>query len=543
MAVIVDSTPRKLAQPDGSTFTAVKHGDEYLSWVASPDGSPIARASDGNWYYVSKYVDGRALLSPRAAHLSPPKRKTAPPHQKSASEDDVEGPFDGSQLMRGEHDGNVLIIVVEFTDQPATYYPTVWANRISGVRGDDRSIIDYYNHASYGKVSFAPAAESFGFPDDGVIGPILLDRPHPNTGPTGSTGNRTTHDEIYQEAITIAKDYIDFEAFDVDGNGDGAVDSAELSVVVLMAGYENAYSVATPSTPAHALTFGAIFPVPGTNVAMTGTYAMIGEIADDVSIPGGIRPAPLGVFVHELGHLTFGLPDLYDNNGIIDGESEGVGRFGLMDFGANARDVTIAGSQAGETPVLPTAWSQFKLGWVDATSKFGSGGLTTSARSAPLVGEVQVGIAHLSDRHPLISKFACHAKQYFLMQYRTAEGYDRGLSAVIGESSYTEFDGVVIYHVDERQPNNNSPSAKLLDVEEAGTPYLLPGGLQEAAPHHLWGLGSKTSFGRWSTPNSNAVNSTTFSGVTIETGARNILRSKNGSARSIGISIDSACDS
>lgn len=544
MAVVVDSTPRTLAQPGGATFTAIKHGDEYLSWVARPDGRPIAKAKDGTWFYVSKYVDGNALISNYPAHGSPPEGQVPIPRHRSADPDmlgSLSGigrmdSFDESHLVRGSHEGNVLIIIVEFSDQTATFDASDWASRISGEPEESRSIIDYYNAASYGKATLAAARESHGVIDNGVIGPISLQRSHPDLGAVGASNQATTiNDEIYLETIAAVDPFIDFATFDA--NGDGIVRSSELSIVLVLAGYENAYSVNSPSTNAHARTSGSPLPVEDTgqngSVILDGTYAMVGEIAD------GNRPNSLGVLVHELGHLTFGLPDLYDRNNDLQGNSGGIGGFGVMDQGAHGRDPT-RDAFAGETPTLPSAWSQYKLGWVNTTSNFRFGGLTTSTRPAPLVHDIQVGIAHIGVGGFKGISLKCYAKQYFLMQYRTAEGYDRGLSALIGQLTGTEYDGVVIYHVDERRSNNDTASAKLLDVEEAATPYLSHS--EQAATHHLWGIGTQTRFGPLSTPNSNGVNPMAVSSVSIEVGARQSIRTNNGRIRSIDVNINSLCD-
>ena len=41
----------------------------------------------------------------------------------------------------------------------------------------------------------------------------------------------------------------------------------------------------------------------------------------------------IGSYVHELGH-SLGLPDLYDTDDTIAGDSEGIGQYGLMGSGS-----------------------------------------------------------------------------------------------------------------------------------------------------------------------------------------------------------------
>jgi len=62
----------------------------------------------------------------------------------------------------------------------------------------------------------------------------------------------------------------------------------------------------------------------------------------------------IGVFVHEFGHIL-GLPDLYDYSY----ESDGIGDWGLMSFGA-------WGGDNGDMPTPLSAWSRMQLGWLTA---------------------------------------------------------------------------------------------------------------------------------------------------------------------------------
>lgn len=96
---------------------------------------------------------------------------------------------------------------------------------------------------------------------------------------------------------------------------------------------------------------------------MIYTYAEMAEMND------GDQQATLGTMVHELGHI-FGLPDLYDLNE----SSSGIGGFGLLGSVSWGKEVTVD-QYAGETPVLPTAWSQYKLRWVQTQA----GGIIKSA--------------------------------------------------------------------------------------------------------------------------------------------------------------------
>ena len=62
--------------------------------------------------------------------------------------------------------------------------------------------------------------------------------------------------------------------------------------------------------------------------------------------------AKIGVGAHELGHLLFGFPDLYD----VDYTSEGIGNWCLMAGGS--------WNGGGDTPAHPSAWCKAQQGWV-----------------------------------------------------------------------------------------------------------------------------------------------------------------------------------
>ena len=69
----------------------------------------------------------------------------------------------------------------------------------------------------------------------------------------------------------------------------------------------------------------------------------------------------IGVCCHELGHLLFGFPDLYDT----DFSSEGVGSFCLMgagNWGGN-----------GDTPTHPSAWCKANQGWASVINVLTNG--------------------------------------------------------------------------------------------------------------------------------------------------------------------------
>jgi immune inhibitor A len=133
--------------------------------------------------------------------------------------------------------------------------------------------------------------------------------------------------------------------------------------------------------------------------------------------------ARIGVCAHELGHLLFGFPDLYD----IDDTSEGVGNWCLMGGGS--------WNGGGDVPAHPSAWCKVNQGWA-AVSNVTTGG----ALSLP-----DVKTSRTVHR---LWKDGAGGSEYFLVENRQRTGFDAQLPG----------DGLLIWHVDESQPDNSNES-------------------------------------------------------------------------------------
>ena len=194
---------------------------------------------------------------------------------------------------------------------------------------------DFYLDASYNQLTLAPASETNGTPDDGVIGWLTLAYPQPNLSGTPDNDNQT----IVKDALIAANSAINYEDFDT--NGDNYISNIELHIVVVVAGYEQSYD----GNPASSVwghrwnlnNVGGVY-LDGTwlGVSPYGGYAQFGEIQ-------GNHPATIEIIAHELGHdLTW--PDLYDT----DQSSEGVGDWSIMGGGSwNKTPGRVSGEFAG----------------------------------------------------------------------------------------------------------------------------------------------------------------------------------------------------
>jgi immune inhibitor A len=115
--------------------------------------------------------------------------------------------------------------------------------------------------------------------------------------------------------------------------------------------------------------------------------------------------AQIGVCSHEVGHLLFGWPDLYD----IDGSSQGIGKWCLMASGS------WGGSPPGSKPVHPSAWCKLNQGWVSQQTVVSNGSLTLEdVKTSKMV-------------YRLWTNGDKTSKEYFLVENREQVGFDQSM--------------------------------------------------------------------------------------------------------------------
>jgi M6 family metalloprotease-like protein len=318
--------------------------------------------------------------------------------------------------------------------------------------GASQSVRDYYQEVSYGQLDLVPAEETHGIPNDGLVGWIKLPYAHPNPADEINIGN----EDIAEDALFFADKYVDFKLFDKNGNG--ALSTRELLLVLIIAGYEASYETViladtcAPSVWSHVSAFDSEkAPIQdGVRIASSehgGAYAQSGEwhCTEDEE-PG--HAATMGVLAHEIGHLLGdGAPDLYDR----DGSSAGVGNWDLMGNGSwNGIE------KAGDRPAHLSAWTKSYFGWI--TPKLVTSSIIEA--SIPAIETQSDGVYQLLenpggvDWEPGISP---GRGEYFLIENRQKIGYDAALPA----------SGLLVWHIDESQADNKDDRKKLVDLVEA----------------------------------------------------------------------------
>jgi immune inhibitor A len=322
----------------------------------------------------------------------------------------------------------VLLIRVSFTDQDFTYSRSDFQNLMFSSDPDASSVARYYLENSYQQFHIQPAQESQGIENDGIID-VLLPYAHPNFGENYGARSQA----LVRDALTSIDLYLDLKAFD--RNGDAEISSSELAIVFMIAGYENAYggsSAPEPNVWAHKsnLTGASLDEVKLT------AFAMFGEQHQN-------HLATIGIISHEMGHLLFALPDLYDRQG----DSNGIGSWGLMGLGSwNAR-----GGHSGSSPAHLMAWSKEKAGFLQPEDIMGD------------KFEFDLGSATFAPEAMRVWLDPFRHGEHFLLEYRKQSKLDRALPG----------EGLLITHIDDwvgygtSGSQNDVAEHKLVDIEEA----------------------------------------------------------------------------
>jgi immune inhibitor A len=272
----------------------------------------------------------------------------------------------------------VAVVLVDFQDQQMTRttadFETLFFSL--GVM-PTMSVREYYRDVSNNNVDFVGE----------VVGPFRM--PHPVTyyanGDAGRTPMPPNSRTLAADALAAADSHINFAQYDNDHNG--VVDA--FVVVHAGRGAEQTHNRVNDIWSLKWVLPRRAF-VDGVSV-----YAFL-------TIPEDAR---IGVCSHELGHLVFGWPDLYDT----DYSSQGIGNWCLMAGGA------WGGNPSGTRPCHPSAWCKANQGWVNVVNATTNGALTL--RDVKTIREVR----RLWTNGDLTSQ------EYFLIENRQQTGFDASL--------------------------------------------------------------------------------------------------------------------
>ena len=502
---------QRFAQPDGTTFRASLHGDEYFSYVQTADGHLVQKDSaDQTWYYV---VDEGAAwsLGPRADEAAPASALAAASLAGDASKAtyaalggsgyadtargsgdvvtlaDIEaaqgssdaGTFGLRSTVQTETSLPLITIVIGFDtgesdDTEITANGGTWTAADQRYRDDydwyeqlyggEYSITNFYATMSNGQFSWVPATaetsaqgvdgntNQYDEAGDGIIH-VTLDRNHGNWKSPREEVVAANMREAYAEALHKASAYIDFSAYDTNGNG--VLDKTEACILFISAGYEASAGASSPATWAFQWNLGSMddsnpHPEVVDDVALD-SFITMGETlyAEDAGIAA--QPMSVGTVSHELGHYL-GLPDLYDVNATASDPDATIGAYPWIPYDVYAASLMATGSWGRWTgddgtlvfaPSSMDAYCLETLGYIEPTTVAVDGTYDVSSFWSE-GGYRCLRIPTSSDG------------EYFLVENRQYESFDKGLTTYYRDAGdegdpafYSDTAGIVVWHIDQ----------------------------------------------------------------------------------------------
>ena len=177
----------------------------------------------------------------------------------------------------------------------------------------------------------------------------------------------------------------------------------------------------------------------------------------------------VGVCAHELGHLLFGFPDLYDT----DNTSEGIGNWCLMGAGS--------WNNGGNTPAHPSAWCKAQQGWVKVQNH-------KKKQKKAAIKDVKSGYkVHRLWKDGIIGD------EYFLVENRQKTLFD----------SYLPDNGLLVWHIDDSiSSNTNEVHYKVALIQADDNKDLELNHNRGDAGYPYPGSNNKKNFNNTTTPNS-----------------------------------------
>lgn len=472
--------PVAITQPDGTVIKLIAKGNPFLHWQETTDGYTVVKNSNGVYEYAIKEqgklkpggiraVDpdsdnARARREPLniEKHLKPDPDSSQQVGQFSAWGSNARS----NQIDAGmPSSGNlkVLCILIEYPDLKRSFSRDNFVKLMNGPLEDGRlSFAEFYAKSSFGKLNMQVDIAGWYKAENNY------------THYSNSAGS------LVAEAVSAAdQDGVDFTRYDNDK--DGVVDG----IIVVHAGPGGEEGGSSQYIWSHMSYISR--QIDGVYVR---PYCINPEVRNTGYGKNGM--VGVGIFAHEFGHLL-GLPDLYDT----DGDSEGIGEWGLMG----------SGSWLGmeNMPAGFSAWSKEQLGWIkplDITDNYQELSLRP-ANEFPDAYKIRTA----------------NPDEYFLLENRQQEGIDSELRG----------HGLAIWHINAKKtglyPTYNSVNAdadnKGVDLEEADGRHDMDNG---------WNRGDNTDlypadfyqynlFDYSTDPNSNFTekfNATAFTGISIE---------------------------
>lgn len=445
----------RLFQPDGTSFMAIIHGDEFMKITTTSAGEAVIQQPDG-WYCYARY-DGQGAKESSGIRIGRPGSAEAAAESRNIPYEiireassvlrtacQVQGPAAIATKDPGSstvYERRGIVLLVQFQDLRFTFGRDDFKALLGQGYNGRKGAAEYFNDQLKGLCTF-----SFDVSDI-----ITLDKSYMYYGQNekSATGKDRKAAEMVYDACKAADGGVDFSRYDQDK--DGKADN----VFIIYAGKDEADGAGDYHIWSHSwyLQSGA-----GINLILDGVridrYACAAELSGD-GISG------IGTFCHEYCH-TLGLPDLYD--------TDYMGSGGLAEALWGSTSVMDKGNRNdnGNTPPNFNAVERDMLGIPGCTTIVEEGTYELSPISTS-------GIFYRIDSDT--------PGEYYLLECRKAEGWD----SHIGGS------GLLVYHIDKSSNDsgyglsaysrwqaainsvNTNPAHQCADLIEAQMPVLADG--------------------------------------------------------------------
>lgn len=347
-------SPRKvlnLSQPDGSKVIGRMVGDEFFHYALSEDNYILL--PDKNGFYTYAVSDSSGNLAPGKIIAKSLKSrsqddsqflKTISPNMsfsKDQQNSGIEKRIGRAILKNSRKNENRLRSTEETTDTYQTNdYPTTGTVKsvvilvnFSDVKFTTANAGTYFsdmqNKTGFNKGKHIGSVRDYYFFNSGekfrpefvVIGPVTLDNPMSYYGANDENGEDVHPAIMVMDACIKAASLVNFSQFDSDSNG--YVDN----VYVYYAGMGESDGGGAQTIWPHSWALSGESLTLTLNGKKIEDYACSSELQGDETISG------IGTFAHEYGHIL-GLPDLYDSDYEVNGQSFDLGEWSIMAYGA-----------------------------------------------------------------------------------------------------------------------------------------------------------------------------------------------------------------